>query len=70
MKRVAIIGGGISGLAAAFALEKHRRSGVTFDYSLFESSPRLGGVLLTEHVDGCLDRGRPRFFPHRKTLGL
>src|SRR6202140_2349204 len=54
MKRIAIIGGGISGLSAAFALEKQRRSGASLEYVLFESSPRLGGVLVTERVDGCL----------------
>jgi oxygen-dependent protoporphyrinogen oxidase len=62
MKRIAIIGGGISGLSAAFALEKHRRTGVELEYSLFESSPRLGGVLLTEHVDGCLVEAGPDSF--------
>ena len=54
MKRIAIIGGGISGLSAAYALEKKRRAGVEVDYVLFEASPRLGGVLVTEHVDGCM----------------
>ena len=48
MTRIAIIGGGISGLSAAFALEEHRRSGGDVDYVLYESSPRLGGVLRTE----------------------
>ncbi|HLW89390.1 MAG TPA: protoporphyrinogen oxidase [Terriglobales bacterium] len=62
MKRIAIIGGGISGLAAAFALEKHRRRGVELDYSLFESSSRMGGVLLTEHVDGCRVEAGPDSF--------
>jgi oxygen-dependent protoporphyrinogen oxidase len=54
MKRIAIIGGGISGLTAAFALEEQRRAGVPLQYVLFESAPRLGGVLVTERVDGCL----------------
>ncbi|MGO9647446.1 MAG: protoporphyrinogen oxidase [Terriglobales bacterium] len=62
MKRIAIIGGGISGLSAAFALEKHRRSGVALEYSLFESSPRLGGVLLTERINGCLVEAGPDSF--------
>jgi oxygen-dependent protoporphyrinogen oxidase len=62
MKRIAIIGGGISGLSAAFALEKHRRTGVAIEYSLFESSPRLGGVLLTESIDGCLVEAGPDSF--------
>lgn len=62
MKRIAIIGGGISGLAAAFTLEKHRRSGAALEYGLFEASSRLGGVLLTEHIDGCLVEAGPDSF--------
>ena len=54
MKRIAIIGGGISGLSAAFALEEHRRGGAPLEYVVFESRPRLGGVLVTERVGGCL----------------
>jgi oxygen-dependent protoporphyrinogen oxidase len=62
MKRIAIIGGGISGLSAAFTLEKHRRAGASLEYVLFESSPRLGGVLVTEWVDGCLLEAGPDSF--------
>jgi oxygen-dependent protoporphyrinogen oxidase len=62
MKRIAIIGGGISGLSAAFTLEKHRRDGAAIEYALFESSPRLGGVLHTEHVDGCIVEAGPDSF--------
>ncbi len=54
MKRIAIIGGGISGLSAAYTIEEKRRSGTPVEYVLFESRLRLGGVLLTEQVDGCL----------------
>jgi oxygen-dependent protoporphyrinogen oxidase len=61
MKRIAIIGGGISGLSAALALEEHRRAG-DLEYVVFESSPRLGGVLHTEHVDGCLVEAGPDSF--------
>ncbi len=62
MKRIAIIGGGVSGLSAAFALEKHRLAGASLEYILFESSPRLGGVLVTERVDGCLVEAGPDSF--------
>ena len=62
MKRLAIIGGGISGLSAAFTLEKHRRAGASLEYVVFESSPRLGGVLVTERVDGCLVEAGPDSF--------
>ena len=62
MKRIAIIGGGISGLAAAFALENSRQDGAPLEYVLYESSARLGGVLVTEHVDGCLIEAGPDSF--------
>ncbi|OFW04558.1 MAG: protoporphyrinogen oxidase [Acidobacteria bacterium RIFCSPLOWO2_02_FULL_67_36] len=44
---IAIIGGGITGLSAAYELT---RRGVPF--RLFEASSRPGGLILTEHVDG------------------
>ncbi len=55
--RVAIIGGGITGLAAAWELQKH---GV--DYTLFEASDRLGGKIVTEHIDGFTIEGGPDSF--------
>jgi oxygen-dependent protoporphyrinogen oxidase len=62
MKRIAIIGGGISGLSAAYALEEKRRSGVEVEYALYESSARLGGVLVTEQVEGCILEAGPDSF--------
>ncbi len=62
MTRIAIIGGGISGLSAAFELEERRRSGAAVDYILYESSARLGGVLRTEQIDGCLVEAGPDSF--------
>ncbi len=62
MTRIAIIGGGISGLAAAFALEEHRRAGADLDYVLYEASSRLGGVLRTESIDGCVVEAGPDSF--------
>ncbi|MGA8762842.1 MAG: protoporphyrinogen oxidase [Candidatus Sulfotelmatobacter sp.] len=61
MKRIAIVGGGISGLAAAFALEEHRRS-ASAEYTLYESSPRFGGVLRTERIEGCIVEAGPDSF--------
>jgi len=61
MKRVAIIGGGITGLAAAFSLEEPRKAGAV-EYTLYESSPRLGGVLRTEKIDGCIVEAGPDSF--------
>src|SRR4249919_3059248 len=66
MKRLAIIGGGISGLTAAYALEEKRRSGVEVEYVLYEASPRLGGVLVTDKVDGCiLEAGADSFLTEK-----
>jgi protoporphyrinogen/coproporphyrinogen III oxidase len=62
MKRIAIIGGGISGLSAAFALEQQRRAGMPVEYILFEASPRLGGVISTERVDDCVVEAGPDSF--------
>lgn len=61
MTRIAIVGGGISGLAAAFQLEQ-QRSAHPLEYTLYESSPRLGGVLRTENVDGCVVEAGPDSF--------
>ena len=62
MKRIAIIGGGISGLTAAFTLEQRRRAGVPLEYVLYESSSHLGGVISTEFVDGCVVEAGPDSF--------
>ncbi|QDT68219.1 Protoporphyrinogen oxidase [Planctomycetes bacterium MalM25] len=50
-RRVAILGGGITGLAAALRLEE---SGVAVDWRLLEASPRVGGVLETVRDRDCL----------------
>jgi protoporphyrinogen/coproporphyrinogen III oxidase len=67
MRRIGIIGGGISGLSAAYTLEKARRAGASLEYMVFESSPRFGGALKTEHVDGCVIEAGPDSFLTEKT---
>lgn len=62
MKRVAVIGGGISGLSAAYALEKERRQGAQIEYVVFESNSRFGGVIQTERVDDFLIEAGPDSF--------
>lgn len=62
MRKIAIVGGGISGLSAAFSIEQQRRAGAQVDYILFESSPRFGGVLVTDQVDRCLVEAGPDSF--------
>lgn len=62
MKRVAIIGGGIAGLSAAWYLEKARQSGADLQWALFEKSDRLGGVIQTERRDGFVLEAGPDSF--------
>jgi protoporphyrinogen/coproporphyrinogen III oxidase len=52
-----IIGGGISGLSAAYYLAKGGAKS-----TLVESRPRLGGVIQTEHVEGCVVEAGPDSF--------
>jgi len=49
--RVAVLGGGLSGLTSAYYL--HRRA-PRVQVRLFEGSARLGGVIQTERLDGWL----------------
>ena len=64
--RIAIIGGGIAGLAAAYELEKARAAGADVEYTLFESRERLGGSLASETVNGVvLERGPDSFLSEK-----
>ena len=55
-KTIAVIGGGISGLAAAYRLIKLASENDTpaIKVILLEAGPKLGGVLQTESIDGYL----------------
>jgi oxygen-dependent protoporphyrinogen oxidase len=52
MKRVAIVGGGVAGLAAAYQLARLARDGAAVQVVLFESSTRLGGIVETVREGG------------------
>lgn len=54
---VAIVGGGISGLSTAYYLS---RAGISC--TLIEARPRLGGVIQSERVAGCVIEGGPDSF--------
>lgn len=70
MSHVAIIGGGIAGLATAFYLqEKSRKSGQAIDYTLIESDARFGGKIVTKAVDGFVIEGGPDSFVTMKPHG-
>ncbi|HUA16465.1 MAG TPA: protoporphyrinogen oxidase [Verrucomicrobiae bacterium] len=67
MTRIAIVGGGISGLAAAYALEERRRkSDAGLEYVLYEAAAQLGGVLHTEKIAGCVVEAGPDSFVTEK----
>ena len=59
MKRIAIIGGGIAGLAAAYELELARKLGAELDWTLYEASNRLGGTVETTQRGGFVMEGGP-----------
>jgi oxygen-dependent protoporphyrinogen oxidase len=77
-RRVVIVGGGISGLAAAHALRTAPDSATRFDVVVLEASDRVGGNLHTVRRDGfLLDEGpdswvaqKPQATQLVKALGL
>jgi oxygen-dependent protoporphyrinogen oxidase len=49
-RHVIIVGGGISGLSAAWYLQQAHQSGMNIQYTILEASDRWGGKILTEQV--------------------
>lgn len=69
--RVAVIGGGISGLSAAHRLiELSAESGRAIDVTLFEAADRLGGIIRTTHVEGCIVEEGPDSFITNKPWAI
>lgn len=52
MKRIAILGGGIAGVSAAYELAMQRQAGVPVEFTLLEATQRLGGIVETERREG------------------
>jgi len=65
MPGVVIIGGGISGLSAAYYLAKRG-----IPSTLIEPRSRLGGVIQTEHIDGCTVEAGPDSFISAKPAAM
>lgn len=65
MPGVVIVGGGISGLSAAYYLGKGGAAS-----TILESRPRLGGVIQTEQVEGCIIEGGPDSFLSTKPAAV
>jgi len=68
MPKTVIIGGGISGLAAAYALQKSE--GPDASYLLLEASDHLGGKIVTYAGQGFLIEGGPDSFLTQKRAAL
>ncbi|KAF0108950.1 MAG: oxygen-dependent protoporphyrinogen oxidase [Chloroflexi bacterium] len=65
--KIAVIGGGISGLAAAYTIqEASRAKNLNVTVFLIEAENRLGGKILTEQVDGYTIEGGPDCFLRQK----
>jgi oxygen-dependent protoporphyrinogen oxidase len=65
MPRVAVIGGGISGLSTAYYLARHG-----IGCTIVERRPRLGGVIGTERIQGCVLETGPDSFISQKPWTL
>lgn len=73
MKRIVVIGGGITGLAAAHRfIERRKELETDLEVILLESTDRLGGVIQTEKRDGfLLERGPDSFLSEKpETIAL
>jgi oxygen-dependent protoporphyrinogen oxidase len=68
MRHVAIVGGGIAGLSAAYYLQELGRGQVS--YTLIESDRRLGGKIVSSHENGFVVEGGPDSFLTTKTAAL
>lgn len=66
MKKIAVVGGGISGLAAAQRLQEFKDKGEDIEVVLFEKDDRLGGVIDSDKRDGYLLEGGPDCFVSTK----
>ena len=62
VRRIAVLGGGITGLSAAYFLAQARWAGAPIEELLIEARDRVGGAIQTERVEGFLIEGGPDSF--------
>ncbi|HEY3374691.1 MAG TPA: protoporphyrinogen oxidase [Candidatus Aquicultor sp.] len=79
MKKVAIVGGGVTGLAAAYSISKAIDAGADLDYIVLEKDQRFGGKIMTVRTDDgyvieggpdCFVSTKPQIFELAKQLGF
>ncbi|RBW69394.1 protoporphyrinogen oxidase [Bacillus taeanensis] len=70
-RHIAIIGGGMTGLAAAYYLQKEiKEKKLPITYTLIESSNRLGGKIQTDYTNGfIIEQGPDSFLARKKSAG-
>ncbi|MBD3110222.1 protoporphyrinogen oxidase [Bacillus sp. AGMB 02131] len=67
-QKVVIIGGGITGLTAAYYLQQEiKKQSLPIDVTLLEGSSKLGGKIRTTRRDGFIIENGPDCFLERKT---
>jgi protoporphyrinogen/coproporphyrinogen III oxidase len=69
-RRVAILGGGITGLTALRGLASAQENGIDVEPLLLEATDRLGGLIRTERVDDFLIEAGPDSFLTEKPDAL
>ncbi|WP_159881142.1 protoporphyrinogen oxidase [Paenibacillus puerhi] len=69
-RRAAIIGGGITGLSAAYYLKKQMEAdGVPYQITIYEKSDSFGGKIKTLHRDGfVIERGPDSFLARKPAI--
>lgn len=65
-KKILVVGGGITGLSAAFSLQQAKERGADIEYLLVEKEPKLGGKIITDTIDGFVIEGGPDCFMAEK----
>lgn len=70
-RKVAVVGGGITGLTAAYFLQKHaQEQGLPIHITLIEAAHRLGGKIQTLQRDGfVIERGPDSFLSFKNSIG-
>ncbi|MEM7029672.1 MAG: protoporphyrinogen oxidase [Chloroflexota bacterium] len=69
--RILIVGGGISGLATAYFLQKEANAaGISLQYTVVEKESHLGGKVVSKRSDGFVIEGGPDAFLTQKPWAL